>query len=420
MKNKLRFLYSMKLAIIILSILVAVCVLGSLIPQGKVDTYYFNAYGEQIGSIIKMLGIDDVFHCWWVIVLAAVLSLNLILCSIIRFPVILHQFKDGYTADRIHKIQPFRIETKLKLQPELMKKLHFFHTQSIEKGWYGVKGKSGIWGSWLCHLSLLMILGGYSIGQLMSVDTSVYGIAGQTKTVEGTPESIQVAIEDFEIRLREDHTVEQYIATLTIENEAQEVITGTSQVNAPLDAFGYRFYQNSTGWANTLSVYYKEELIFEDVLCAGESYTLDDLPLTFILAQFYPDFAIVDGQPVTLTPYLMNPTSIFALYYEGNLIDMNSVGMEQAIQVDDYVFVLHHPTQYTLIQVLYDPTMEFVLLGALVMLISLFLAFYVRCEECWIVEENGKVVIYGYAQRGALLYEKSLRDKIKRLEDSKK
>lgn len=417
MKKKLNFLYSMKFGLAVLAVLVAVCVLGSFIQQGKVENYYLNLYGNQIGYLILGLGIDDVFHCWWVILLAGLLCLNLVLCSIVRFPIIFKKFKSGYTADRFESLPVFRIETKLTSSEDVMKKLQYTKSEKCSDGWYGVKGKWGIWGSWLCHLSLLMIIIGYSAGQLLSVDTSIYGVPGQTKSVEGADEVIQITIDDFEVLLRDDHTVEQYVATLTVENGAHQVVTGTSMVNEPLDAFGYRFYQNSLGWANVLSVYKGEELIHEGILCVGESYTLEEFPLTLVLAQFYPDFAMVDGQPMTLTPYLNNPNAIFGLYYEQNLLDMNYVEMEKAIQVDDYVFVLHHPQQYTLIQVLYDPTMQFVLLGGIIMLLSLYLSFYVRCEECWVKKEDGKIVVYGYAQRGSALYQQTLKQKIKMLEE---
>ena len=411
MKKKLGFLYSMKFGVSLLAILIVVCLFGSFIQQGKVESYYLNLFGDA-GHLILALGMDDVFHCWWVILLAAFLCVNLVLCSIIRFPVLLKQYKTGYVAERLHKVKPFRIETKASLAD--VKKLLGF-----EKENYLVKGKSGIWGSWLCHLSLIIIIVGYGVGQVLAVDTSIYGVPGEVKTVQGANEEIEIKINDFQIGLREDYTVEQYTANITITLEDGRTTTGISQVNYPLDAFGYRFYQNSTGWANYLSVYKGEETIFEGVLCAGETYTLEEMPLTILLAQFYPDYMVVDGQPMSLTPSLNNPTSIFALYYDSNLIDMNAVGMEQAIEVDDYVFVFHHPLQYTLIQIMYDPTMSFVLVGAVLMLVSLYLCFYVNPSEMWLVEEDGKVVVYAYARRGGVLLETTLKSKLKQLEGKK-
>lgn len=417
MKKKIRFLYSMKFGVSLLTILIIVCVIGSFVQQGQIENYYLNLYGN-VGHLILALGMDDVFHCWWVIILATLLVINLVCCSIIRFPVLLKKYRFGYVPERFDKIKPFRLETALD-KKEVGQILGYKNPVPFKKGFYFVKGKAGIWGSWLCHLSILIIICGYGAGQVLSVDTSIYGVPGQTKMVQGVNEIIEIKINDFEIGLRDDFTVEQYTSDLTVTLEDGRMVTGISQVNYPLDAFGYHFYQNSTGWANMLSVYKGEEIVYEGVLCAGESYTLEEFPLTFLFAQFYPDFALVDGQPMTLTPYLNNPTSLFALYYDQNLIDMNVVDMEKAIEVDDYVFVLHHPQQYTLIQVLYDPTMSFVLIGAILMLVSLYLCFYVTTSELWIVEEDGKTVIYVYARRGSVLLEQTMKSKIKLQEEKK-
>ena len=417
MKKKLSFLYSMKFGVSLLAILIIVCVFGSFIQQGRVESYYLNLYGNA-GHLILALGMDDVFHCWWVIILAAFLIINLVLCSIIRFPVLLKKYRFGYVAERLDKIEPFRLETSLNKE-EAGKVLGYNNPIRFDRGLYYVKGKAGIWGSWLCHLSIIITILGYGAGQLLSIDTSIYGVPGQTKTVQGADETIEIKINDFEIGLRDDFTVEQYTSNLTVTLEDGRTATGISQVNYPLDAFGYRFYQNSTGWANILSVYKGEETIYDGVLCAGESYTLEEFPLTFLFAQFYPDFALIDGEPMTLTPYLKNPTSVFALYYNQDLIDMNIVEMEKAIEVDDYVFVLHHPQQYTLIQILYDPTMSFVLVGAILMLVSLYLCFYMTTSELWIVEEDGKTVVYAYARRGSVLLEQTIKGKIKLQEEKK-
>ena len=70
-----KFLCSMKFAMILLLILVAVCTLGSVIPQKEVTSYYTSYYSEKAAAAILLFGLDDVFHCssnpwrnkpeWW-------------------------------------------------------------------------------------------------------------------------------------------------------------------------------------------------------------------------------------------------------------------------------------------------------------------------------------------------------------------
>ena len=63
--------------------------------------------------------------------------------------------------------------------------------------------------------------------------------------------------------------------------------------------------------------------------------------------------------------------------------------------------------------------MSFVLVGAILMLISLYLCFYVIPSELWIIEENGNTVVFAYARRGSVLLEQTIRSKIKLQEEKK-
>ena len=68
----LRFLFSMKFALVILCLFVLVCVAGSVIPQGEIQAVYENSYPGWSGLILGT-GLDDVFHSWWFIALTLLL-----------------------------------------------------------------------------------------------------------------------------------------------------------------------------------------------------------------------------------------------------------------------------------------------------------------------------------------------------------
>ena len=55
MKKFTRLFFSMKFALILLGILVAACVAGSVIPQGEAASYYMSAYSEKRGAAILAL-----------------------------------------------------------------------------------------------------------------------------------------------------------------------------------------------------------------------------------------------------------------------------------------------------------------------------------------------------------------------------
>ena len=86
MKNLFGFFRSMTFGMILLVLVIACSLAGSLIPQQETAMAYVDAYGANTASLLIALGLTDVFHTWYFYVLEILLCLNLVLCSILRFP----------------------------------------------------------------------------------------------------------------------------------------------------------------------------------------------------------------------------------------------------------------------------------------------------------------------------------------------
>lgn len=325
--------YSMKLGIALLILIAAACVAGSLILQNQIPAYYTAAYGAGAARVIQAIGLDRVFGCWWFLLLTGLLCLNLALCSVVRF------------------------KTNLR------------------------RGSARAWGPWLCHVGMLLLIAGFALGQRFGLETYFYGVPGETQEIEGTDYTVR--IDDFRIDLREDETVEQYTAELTVWNrESGQQQSGTAQVNAPFSAFGLKLYQNSTDWACQVEV--EKDGVPEEslLLCVGEMLSPASMPeLSLVFAKFYPDFAYTEEGPVTQSARLDNPCASFLLYYDGELIASDVVGIGHEIVAEPYRFVFHDPQPYTLIQVIRDPFRWLAALGGLTILVSLPLCFYLRPKK---------------------------------------
>ena len=388
-----KFLCSMKCAMILLLILVLACTAGSLIPQGEVMAYYTSAYSERVAGAILLFGLDDVFHCGWFVVLTVFLCLNLLFCNLLHFPGLIKRMKHGFSLEKCLKSWngiPSGIVTD---GEKIFAELGFHQvTKTTVDGneyQYANRNKAGLWGAWLCHLGMLIIIIGFGLGQMMSTEYVVYGVAGQTKPVDTLP--YEVTIDHFEIRLREDDTVEQYLADLTVTNtETGEAQSGITSVNHPASMFGMKFYQNSTGWASGVSVWKGEELIQEELLCAGEY--------------------------ITASSALNNPKFLYTLYYKDQVLGMNIIGENEKITVDDYTYVFHDPQSYTLIQIKKDPFTRVAAVGGCLMIAALLLAFYVRPEELWTVkQEDGTWIVAGRSKKGGAIFEEKIQDLCKEL-----
>ncbi len=449
LKKAGRFLCSMKCAVILLVILAVACTAGSLIPQGQTAAYYTANYAESLAGAILLFHLDDVFHCWWFVGLTLFLCVNLLACNVLRFPALRKRMKEGFTATkRIAEWDGVPAAVTVEEPEEIFKRLGF---RNVTRGVmavarpaqtedsagsaegaagpesvptrYAVRRRAGVWGAWLCHLGMLVVIAGFGLGQMFQVQYSVYGVPGQTKPIGNT--GYELRIDDFRVKLREDDTVEQYETDMTVmragENpaaagasgtETTEIgitgadetvgtagvtgaagetgIAGTVSVNHPLTIYGMKFYQNSTGWAANVQIYKGSELLQEGVICAGEYALIEDMEgLAVVLNAFYPDYVRgEDGMPATASPALHNPGYLYTLYYNDRILGMNVLTEDEIITVEDYGIRFTNPQQYTLIQIKRDPFTPVAAAGGLLVMLSLVLAFYLPPEEVWAVQRS--------------------------------
>lgn len=404
MKKGLRFLFSMKFALGILGLFAIACVLGSLIPQGEAISSYESAYPGWSGLILA-LGLDDVFHSWWFIALTLALCGNLLGCNLVRVSPILKKMKA--TAG-----PPPAGETGLAFSGDpdaLLKEMGFRKWEQTAHGRYAIRNRVGFWGAWLTHLGILVIIVGFALGQMFTVSYSVFGVAGEEKPMGDTP--YLLSIDDFTIGLREDDTVEQYTASLTLtDTQTGERSSGQTSVNHPWDAHGYRFYQNSTGWAADMTVYKGQTLLQTETLCAGEYRQVEDLPeLVVMLRAFYPDYTQDEsGMPTSASGRIVEPGYLYMLYYNGELLGMNVLRTDEKITVSDYTVLFSNPRPYTLIQIKHDPFTWLAGVGGGILLLALFIAFYLPTEELWLTDTE----VYGRSRKGSELYRDKLARKI--------
>jgi len=317
LKKAWKFLSSMRFAIILLVILAVVCSLGSFITQGQTYAWYATRYSERTAALIIALHLDDAFHSWWFILISAFLCLNLLACNM------------------------FRIRSLL-------------------------KRPIGYWGSWICHLGVLLLILGYGLGQMTYKEYTVYGVPGDTMAVGDT--SLAVTIDDFRIDYSQSGSVEQYTSDITVHDfsKSGESRSASVSVNNPADVYGLRFYQNSTGWAARVKIQKNGEDLQEKVVCAGDILPVSDKPdLVILFNSFYPD----------VTGYL------YSVYYQGNILGMNILLPEDVLTIDEYTVTFSEPQTYTLIQIKRDSFTPLAFAGGLLVLTGLFLAFYMKPKE---------------------------------------
>ena len=417
LKKIWRFLSSMKLAVILLTVLAAACAGGSFITQKQSYEWYAAHYSEKAASAIKLFGLDDVFHNPWFIVIALFLCLNLLLCNVLRLPPLLRRYRDlgqpgKWTGTTGQVKGVFKKEETQKIR-EVFRSMGFHGIVKEEKDClYAVRGRIGIWGAWICHLGILILIAGFGLGQAARVEYAVYGVPGQSKQIGDT--DYILTIDDFRVDLREDDTVEQYTADLTVRKASSpESESASVSVNNPASMFGMKFYQNSTGYAAAVTVLKDGGEIQKEIVCAGDYLEVKDKPgLVILFSAFYPDYYQEEGAaPVSLSSQMNNPAYLYRAYYMDQVIGMNVLTGEDVITIDEYTVIFSDPQQYTLIQVKRDPYTYLALIGGLILLAGLVLAFYVQPGQLWAVPaQDGQVLVTGRSIKGGALFEEQLRE----------
>ncbi len=410
MKKIWKFLSSMKFAIVLLAVLALACSAASLITQGQSYDWYARQYSERTAAMIVALHLDDAFHSPWFVLITAFLCVNLLACNLLRLPQLVARAKAE--ADPARALQtegavqagpvrdPGRVFRRLRMQNPVCTM-----TADGREALFKSVNRAGLWGAWVCHLGILLLILGFGLGQMTQKQYTVYGVPGQTRPIGDT--GYLLTIDDFEVDLRPDDTVEQYTAEITVRDvDGRGSRSAAVSVNHPAKMYGMKFYQNSTGWAAKINVQKDGAPLQDEVVCAGEYLVVKDKPdLVVFFSAFYPDYVMTPGVgPSTATGALNNPAYLYQVYYQEKLLGMNVLMPEEELTIDEYTVTFTDPQSYTLIQIKADRFTWLALVGGLLTMLGLILALYVQPARVWAVKSDAGWTIHGTSRKGGALF----------------
>ena len=425
LKKIRKILGSMPLAITLLVMLAAACALSSAVPQGQTFEWYSGQFGERMAAVITALHADDAYHSWWFLTLTAFLCGNLLLCNLTRLkPLIARTKREADPSAALSGPADAACEAVADPLP-LFERLRLPKPKAREiegkKVLFSGRNRLGLWGPWVCHLGILLLILGFTLGQLTHREYTVYGVPGDTKPIGDT--GYYLTIDDFEVQLREDDTVAQYVADITVFRAPQgsttvpDSMSDTVSVNHPARLYGFKVYQNSTGYAARITVNEEGTPLQTTVVCAGEGIEIADAPgLRVYLNAFYPDFYLQPGVgPMTLSGRMNNPAYLYSITYRDSMVGMNYwQEADGPITVNDYSITFSEPQSYTLLQVKTDRFQGLALLGGLITLLGLILAFYLLPAKAWAVaDEAGTWTVYGQSRKGGALFREAFERAVK-------
>ena len=455
----LKLLCSVRLGVTLLVLLGLACLAGMLIMQQNVDG--FERYFQQLTPATKLLysslGLFDIYHVWYFNALLCLLSLNIVLTSIDRFPKAWKFFsKPNVTVPiRWLKDQPQNTEATMEGDRASvvasisanMKSLGWKKILTNEKGGrIFILGQSGTWnrlGAYAVHVGLLTIFtGGFLTAQLgqtgqmpltpgQSTNMMFDTVVSLDKTVQVTKRvpfdiyctDIQQKLIKKDGSLGAQNTID-WMTRYTIRDE-----TGTHeamvQMNKPFDYRGYRFFQASftpVGRARNITVKAKPaaggEIQEVTIPRNGSTLLADGTKVDF--DDFRGNFRIGEEDPNENTSDYINPAAVLKVAQPGTAPQTAyAFGAQMAAMpvankpVAGYTFQLtdfEKVADQHILSVQRDPGATVVYVGFVILFITLVAVFQFSHQRVWAAVEDagdGKshVVFGGNANRSAGRFE---------------
>lgn len=400
LKKVISFLRSMKFGMILLALVIVCSLAGSLIVQQREPMEYVNRYGADAAQLILLLELDDVFAAPYFIVLMSALSLNLILCSIVRFPRVRKAKASLLTqSEKAAADYPLTGDQATKLCAYFEKRHYSRKTVSDRTIFH--KNSFGFYGSFFTHLSFLLIVlvGAAAVLAADVRDQTV--MPGETLTLE---DGISIRVDRFQI-VDETGTLD-YASELTV-SDGNESVSAVIRVNEPLSFKNYKIYQQTYGTAGAVRITNHLTGMSEDMILSESCFlTLDGRNGMFYQA-LYPGYVQDADGSVTLI------TSTVGAYTDP-VYDILSVSdgvttpvlafPDETLTIGDVSFTLLSPVSYPGLRIKLMPIEILGLLYAtfVLMVAGLYLCFF-AVPLAVVVEDEGYAIISPKAQTGLMI-----------------
>jgi cytochrome c biogenesis protein len=382
--------------------------------EGQIE----QVYAPQVVHLLNAVGLFDVFHAWWFILLLGLLGANITLASIERFPQVWRLYvRPHYLADAafVHAL-PFQRE--IPLGPHTGEEALGLASRKLEKMGYPPRPDALSKGTlyvekhrlvrlapYVVHASLLIIFAG-------AIVDGTHGYKGfinlrpRTSTDVLEPLTAPGANRQLDFTIRcdaagmdsyPDGSPRQYWSQLTVLEQGREVMRKKIYVNDPLTYKGVRFFQASYAPTGT-----PRELVMEAswqengaekrqtlTLTPGAPTPLSAQNATVAVVDFLPDYVLQGNQITSRSMEPRNPaihlqverpgsgvTNAWVLAKSPELHPPNDTGL-------NFRFVSVQMDATTGIQVAHEPGQWMIWAGCLLLTTGLMMALYLSHIRIW-------------------------------------
>ena len=263
------FFSSVQLAIVLLSLIAVFAVIGTLVPQREAAAELAGTLSPTLFSFLTKMQMFDLYHSVWFFLLTGLLAVNLIICSLDRFPMAWRRFRmkpsalneDAFKDLPADNTIPAKVDQQkaADIAAALLKKKYRVFTKADEQDsiFFCVqKGRFSHFGVYIVHLSFLVLIAGAIIGSVFGIEGYVNITEGETiKSInlragnQSLPLPFSVRCDKFTVEFYESGAPKTFQSDLVFLKDSKTVQSGKLRVNHPIGFEGFRFYQASYGAA---------------------------------------------------------------------------------------------------------------------------------------------------------------------------
>ncbi len=419
------FLASVKLAIALLIMLSLTSIVGTIVEQNAepaqniklLAKFFGDSSAPSVYNVFAKLGFMDMYDSWWFLGLLAMFGINLIVCSLERFPKTWKVVQAVQRPMSENRLKSLHIKKELELKTNLnAAKDGFFNALTASKyqvleetgdgsvQLYTQKGRYARIAVYVVHLSIILIFAGAIIG-------SVFGFKGYLNIPEGSMSDVSLETPTEKIPLGFSGKCNSYEtlyyegidapkdfrSELVVIENGKEVMKKIIEVNDPLIYKGITFFQSNYGMMpNTvgsfiLDITPNKGQMKTVRLRFGDTFEVPGTGIKGTIMDYSPSLTRdrTTGSLVTYSENMVNPAVAIKFEEQGRepyvgwilqrYPDTGALDGGHSVILKDYWGV-----EYTGLSVAKDPGVWLIYLASILMSVGLYICFFISHKKIWV------------------------------------
>ncbi|MEW6201277.1 MAG: cytochrome c biogenesis protein ResB [bacterium] len=423
-----KFFGELKVAIVLLIILAAVSMIGTVIEQNAPKEKYIRGYGLAIYSLVtstflekfvaidyeadpqsyvnffgerayntlNRLGLTHLYSSAWFLVLIGVLGFTILVCSTNRLRMLLSSREEQIRVIDPEKIRRLANSVCVQIAGDMESAVQKLR-RALSSGGYRYRPGAAVdnrlpfaaesgafrrWGSFFTHASLLLIYIGAIVGHYAGFED--FAVIPEGEAYYEKHGDFWVRTNDFSVEFDEKLRPLDYKSNLSVIDGDKEVKRKTIEVNHPLVYKGIYFYQSSYGVT---------DVDIRVVQSNGDTMTVSMSPER--PAQVVPGFPPLYFASDDVFPDRKNPR-IFMRYIdaENSIRSLGWVTDESGLAIGNYHLFLTGMHEYTGLQIKKDPGVPVVWIGCTLLVLGMCITFFVPNRRVFgVIVKEGEMAV---------------------------